>query len=95
MTETVFKVLFADLGEKLKNSIDAFEALSEEKQCLILLGLLKILHCNAEFGDLSSIGIKSNGKIRLGKNISSGKFKSVKLINQSVTGLFEQEIELI
>ena len=42
------------------------------------------------------IGIKANGAIRLNNNISEiKKVKSIKLINQSVTGLFEQEIELL
>lgn len=36
------------------------------------------------------------GAIRLNNNISEIKnVKSIKLINQSVTGLFEQEIELL
>ena len=55
-----------------------------------------ILKNNASKGDLKSIGIKSNGAIRLNNHISKIKdIKSIKLINQSVTGLYETEVELV
>lgn len=51
---------------------------------------------NASKGDLKSIGIKANGAIRLNNNISEIKnVKSIKLINQSVTGLLKKEFELL
>ncbi len=95
MRNTIYKVLFFDLGENLAKAAVIFENLSIEKQCQILRDLIKILHCNAEFGDLKALGISSNGKIRKGCNISENRFKSVKLINQSVTGLYENEIDLL
>lgn len=92
----IFNVMFSDLQKKLADAYDKFTNLAIADQCYIIAEILKILHNNAMSGNLKLIGISSNGRIRLNNNISKiSKFSSVKLINQSVTGLFEQEIELL
>ena len=75
-----------------------FERLSLYKQCYVLLEVLKILHCNVTTGDMKYIigGKGKNGTVYMGNKLpSEDKVKSFKLINQSITGLFEQEIKLI
>lgn len=97
LTSTVFSVKFGDLGNKLLNKSELFNSLEAEKQCYIIMEILKIVHANVMSGDLTYLGeakntgtAKTNSKISEIKNITS-----VKLINQSVTGLYEQEIELL
>lgn len=97
LTETIFKVKFGDLGAKLKSKSEMFYALKPEEQCYIIAEILKIVHANVMSGDLTLLkeakksGIATtNSKISEIKNITS-----VKLINQSVTGLYEKEIELL
>lgn len=96
MKNNIYGVLYSNLGDKLYCSKEKFEKLDIVEQCNVIKNVLTILKNNASKGDLKSIGIKANGAIRLNNNISEIKnVKSIKLINQSVTGLFEQEIELL
>lgn len=96
MSNNIYGVLFSDLAEKLSFEKDNFEKLELVDQCKTLKNILIILKNNASKGDLKSIGIKSNGAIRLNNHISKIKdIESIKLINQSVTGLYETEVELV
>ena len=96
MSNNIYGVLFSDLAEKLSSKKDNFEKLELVDQCKTLKNILIILKNNASKGDLKSIGIKSNGAIRLNNHISKIKdIESIKLINQSVTGLYETEVELV
>lgn len=96
MSNNIYGVLFSDLAEKIACEKSSFEKLDLIEQCKIIKNILTILKNNASKGDLKSIGIKSNGAIRLNNHISKIKnIKSIKLINQSVTGLYESEIVLV
>lgn len=95
MTDTVYNVKFKDIGEKLKGKQSAFEQLSLYDQCYTLMEIIKIIHANVVTGDLTKIGESKNcGRIRISNKISK-EYKSAKLINQSVTGLFKNEIDLL
>ncbi len=96
-SNTVLKVKFSGLAKKMNNNKAVFEALSLKEQCEVLLQVLNIVHANARSGDLTLIGeSKNSGIITTGSNIAPAKkFKSFKIINQSITGLFEQELELL
>ena len=97
MVNTVFAEKFGDLGNKLESKKDLFESLSQERQCYVICELLKILHSNVVSGDLTDLGeAKKSGIATTSSKISEIKsITSVKLVNQSVTGLFEHEIELL
>lgn len=97
LLNTIFKVKFERLGNILKDKKTVFENLSVYEQCVVLMEILKILHANVLTGDLSLLGeAKKSGKSYISNSIVvSNKIKSFKLIHQSVTGLFEQEVELL
>ena len=59
--------------------------------------ILKILHCNVLMGDLSKIGLaKKSGALTSNSVLTEIKnVKSIYLVNQSVTGLFEKKIDLL
>ena len=59
--------------------------------------IITILHSNVIKGDLSLLGeSKQSGTLTMGNKIAKTKdVHSFKIIHQSVTGLFEQEIELL
>lgn len=103
-------VLYQVFYDKLKNSIykkrpatplkvleegkDKFIELTVEEQSLVLWEVLHLMQCNPLNANLIAIeGTKAMGRIRISKNIS--KCESAKLINQSPTGLIEQEIDLL
>lgn len=97
MTNTIFKVKFADMGSKISSHRDKFVSLDVRKQCYVLSEILKIIHCNVVTGDLTFINeAKKAGAIKFGMVVTDLKgINSIKLINQSVTGLFESKVDLL
>ena len=97
LNNTVFNIKFNNTATILLDKKEVFETLSLKKQCDVLMQILNILHANMRSGDLTFLGgasksgiVTTNSKISPSKNI-----KSFKIINQSITGLFEQETELL
>lgn len=95
MTDTVFKAKFGKIGNTLVSKRDEFINLSLYEQCYTLMQIINILHANVLSGDLTLIGEAKKSGITLISNKLNTGYKSVKLINQSITGLFEQEIDLL
>lgn len=97
MLNTVLSVKFSGIGKKLEKRRGKFVLCSPEEQCYVLNEILKILHANVLLGDLKLIDESGQA----GVMVTNAKFSeikdvhSIKLINQSVTGLFEQEIDLL
>jgi len=94
---TVFYVKFANVAKKMSDKKTVFEKLSIKDQCEVIMQILNILHSNVRSGDLSLLGeSKQSGIVTTSSKIAPVKsIKSFKLINQSITGLFEQETELL
>ncbi len=97
MTKTILKVKFGSIGKKIIFGREKFVMLNTETQCKVIMEILKILHSNVMTGDLSAIdGAGKSGAVTTSSAISEIKgVKSIKLIHQSVTGLFEQEVDLL
>lgn len=81
--------------ELLKDGRNAFAILSLEDQCYVIGQVLRLFWCGyPTAGDLSLIGGRPNsGKITISKNISN--YSEFKLIHQSPTGVFAQEVDLL
>lgn len=97
MTNTSMEFNLGSIGTKISNRKEIFIDLSIQQQCFVILQILNIIHANVMTGDLKFIkeagqagASTTNNKISEIKNI-----QSVKLINQSVTGLFETEVDLV
>ncbi|MDD6021331.1 MAG: type II CRISPR RNA-guided endonuclease Cas9 [Oscillospiraceae bacterium] len=95
LENTIFNVKFAEVLRIMKNGQSKFEKLSLHDQCYVLMQILNIIHANVSTGDLRLIGGSGKSGTTLISNRLQPKYKSFKLIHQSVTGLFEQEIDLI
>ena len=97
MTDTILKVKFGDMGVKIAAHRDAFEKLDVRKQCFVLAEILKIIHSNVVTGDLTLIDeAKKAGVVSTNSVLSEIKgVKSIYLVHQSVTGLFEKKIDLL
>ena len=93
----IYSVKYIKLGSKLSDKAKVFSELSIYEQCNIIIQLITILHSNLRTGDLTLIGeSKQSGSLTIGNKIAKTKdVHSFKIIHQSVTGLFEQEIELL
>ena len=80
--------------ELLLNEKEKFINCTLEEQSIILNEILHLLQCKPLTADLTLIGgSKYAGKIQVNKIISN--FNKVLLVNQSATGLFKQEIDLL
>ncbi len=75
---------------------ETFGELNELEQSKVLEQILNTFKCNTVTANLNGIGgAKITGKIRPTKTLSNGKGKTAYLINQSVTGLFEEKVDLL
>lgn len=97
LTTTTLNVKFAKTASIMNQKKQIFERLSLKEQCDVLIQIITITHANARTGDLTLLNeAKKSGTVTTNSKIAPNKnCKSFKLINQSITGLFEQEIELL
>ena len=94
LSNTKYKEKYLDQSKNLEERRDIFEGISIEDQASVLMEILHFMQCNRVTSDLRKIGGAGRaGAIIFNKNIS--KLDSFKIINQSITGLFTQEIEII
>ena len=92
-------------GEKLEKYQTVFEKLSIAEQVEILLQILRLTSTNRKTeADLTLIGGSAHeGTLKLSKNLTrfakdqvkNGQIPKILLINQSPSGLFESEIDLL
>lgn len=80
------------VGEKLKNGRKTFESLSDLEQVKVLIAILNLTGSGTNISDLSLIGEKSSA-MKINKKISDTK--EFVLIHQSVTGVYENRIDLL
>ncbi|SDW35256.1 CRISPR-associated endonuclease Csn1 [Lachnospiraceae bacterium KHCPX20] len=80
--------------EKLKDKTEAFKKLSCTQQCTVLYQMLNLTMIGKTKANLTLIGESpATGVMQIPKKITS--LESVKLLNQSITGLYEEEIDLL
>lgn len=93
-TVGVYAGVLSGLRDTLQKCRDNFITESVQEQCVALREILKAFACKAVYAKLKSIGGSSDteGLIRISKNLP--KDKNVRLIYQSVTGLYERKINL-
>lgn len=92
---SIFRLRPNPVGDKLLEGFDRFKSLSVEEQTKVLLQMLNLTGIVAGCAaDLTAIGeSKATGKMLIPQKII--KFKEIKLINQSVTGLYDKSIDLL
>lgn len=77
-----------------KNKRNIFTTLPFDKQAVVLNNMIQYFNENAGGNWMQELGIKgSKGKLYLKLKIS--EYDSCRLINQSATGLFEKEVDLL
>lgn len=79
--------------ETLEKGKEKFEALSRVEQCLVLNEILHLFQCQSSTANLSLLGGPAHaGTMLLNSDIS--KLEHIAIIHQSVTGFYEQVIDL-
>lgn len=93
-TQEIFSNRPNPVGAKLKQGRDKFVSLTLLEQCRVLYEILQLSIIGNTRADLQLIGGAAiSGVMLLSKNITDSK--EFILINQSVTGLFEQKVDLL
>lgn len=81
------------LNHVMEEGREKFLKLTLEEQCIALFQILKYFKCIAAFSDFGLIGgSKNTGRVQISKKVTGEK--SFKIINQSPTGLFTNEIDM-
>lgn len=82
------------MGSKLQEMEGRFEELSIAQQVKVLLEILKLSQRLNQGADLTLLGgAKKTGTSKIGKKIS--ELQECKVINQSVTGMYVNEVDLL
>lgn len=92
--QTIYKNRPNPVGDKLEEWQEAFENLSISNQIYVLLQILQLSQQANAGVDLTLIGGKKKTGVSLVGKILSGK-SEFKLVNQSVAGLYQNEIDLL
>lgn len=91
---SIFRKRQNSVGKKLEAGFEKYRNLSLEDQCKVLSEILKLSAIGLTKADLLQIGGKlESGTMSFNKKIS--KAEEFKLINQSVTGIYENSIDLL
>lgn len=94
LENTVYNAHLASQIKHFKNGRVRFMSLSLPDQCQVLNNALNLFKCTSDGANLSLIGAGAKcGRLLIGKNIATKS--SVFLINRSITGLFEQKVDLL
>ena len=90
---TIYGIRLKAQEKTLSSGIEAFEKLRIEDQCLVIYEILHLFQCQRILADLKLIGGSGNaGSLTLKSDIT--KYENISIINQSVTGIYEQVINL-
>lgn len=94
LSNTIFQYRPANPISNLQKGREQFMNLKLEEQCVVLGEILHLFQCKPLSANLTLIGATAHtGVVKIGKEIS--KCNSVKLVNQSVTGIYEQVTDLL
>lgn len=92
--ETIYAKRPNPVGNKLLDGREQFNTLSELEQAKVLMQILQLTQLANLGADLRLIGdVKGAGEMKIGKTVSDAE--EFVLINQSPTGLYESEIDLM
>lgn len=90
----VYSAILTSEMEAVKKGREKFIELSREEQCNTIKKILHIMQCRSARENLREIGGGTEaGRILINKNID--KYKQISIINQSPTGIYEEEIDLL
>ena len=94
LQNTVYQVRLDTQGETLQKKRDTFLQLIPEEQCLVLAEILHLFQCQSGAANLKLIGGPgSAGILKINNNITG--YKEIKIISQSPTGIYQQELDLL
>lgn len=93
LATTVYNFFYTKQADELHAGRESFLALSAEEKCVFLSEFSHLFQCQSALADLHACGGSRNaGRIQLRMNVSD--YNNLYIINQSVTGFFQERIKL-
>lgn len=95
LRDTKYRTFMETALDTLSKGREKFISLSIENQTIALFNILQLFGCNNSQGKNLTLvgGVKSSGIQKMTMKLNKKRFKSIKIINQSPTGLFENKTE--
>ncbi len=93
LKDTVYNIRLSTQVKTLESGKEKFEKLSLLDKCLVIEEILHLFQCQSSGANLGLIGgPASAGSLKIANNITNNS--KVLLLNQSITGFYEQVIDL-
>jgi len=93
LADTIYQVRLGTQAKTLESKRDNFLQLSKEEKCIVLFEILHLFQCQSVAANLKLIGGPGKaGILVLNNNITN--CNNICIINQSITGIYEQKIDL-
>ena len=93
LKNTIYCIRLETQEKTLTEKKETFLELSNEEKCFMLSEILHMFQCKSGSSDLRLIGGAGKaGTLKISNNVT--KFEQISIINQSPTGIYEQEIDL-
>ena len=90
---TIYNVRLSAQEKTLTEKRENFIKLSDEDKCAVLSEILHMFQCQSGSSDLRLIdGVGKAGILKIGNNVTN--IKQITILNQSPTGIYQQEIDL-
>ena len=93
LKDTIYNIRLSTQVKTLESGKEKFEKLSLLDKCLVIEEILHLFQCQSSSANLSSIGGAATAGILVLNNEIS-RCDKVEIINQSITGFYEQVIDL-
>ena len=93
LKDTIYNIRLSTQVKTLESGKEKFEKLSLLDRCLVIEEILHLFQCQSSSANLSSIGGAATAGILVLNNEIS-RCDKVEIINQSITGFYEQVIDL-
>lgn len=91
---SAYSDVLKSMRQHMEKARGVFLEMQMPMQCRILVEMLRAFRCNAEHPNFSELcGVKTVGIVRYSMKIS--EVRSISLVHQSVTGLFEYKVDLL
>lgn len=92
----LYRIKFETAAKTIRENLEQFAVLSVPNQCRVLLQILNLFANNATSADLKVLNGKAGiGILLTSKNLENYTGHTFTLIHQSITGFFEQEVDLL
>ncbi|MBQ4089304.1 MAG: type II CRISPR RNA-guided endonuclease Cas9 [Clostridia bacterium] len=95
LENTLYSTVYETSIKHIKNHREQFVELVGYKQAGILMEIINLFRTTGLMANLKEIGAVKTGQISVTKRIGGIKNKRMYIINQSVTGFYEQKIDLL